>query len=89
MAVTITLKREQVSFWALRFKGFLAPSRLTAVATRRWHTLLLRYFRANVATRHATANRLGATPTAHWSNPELGSTPNCPATELGVPLRQV
>lgn len=69
MAVTITLKREQVSFWALRFKGFLAPSRLTAVATRRWHTLLLRYFRANVATRHATANRLGATPTAHWSNP--------------------
>lgn len=69
MSVTLTLSEAQAMKWLARFRRDLNPKRLVEVAGRRWHTLLLRHFRAEVATRHATAQRLGATPTKHWANP--------------------
>lgn len=67
--VTVELKGEDVAAWLARFGAALSPERVTQTASRRLLTLIRRHFRANVATRHATAERLNATPTKFWDGP--------------------
>ena len=86
MSVTIALRKEDIGPWLLRFRSELNPERLAKMAGRRWHTLLLRHFRDDVANRHTTAQRLGAIPTGHWMNPNsyVNLSASGAATEIEI-----
>ncbi len=91
MSITITLKEGHIGPWLMRFSERVTPRRLTRVASRRYFELILRHLREDVANRHTTASRLGATPTGHWANPttytqlnDQGSTAEITINKPGI-----
>lgn len=70
MSVTIDLKREDIGPWLLRFQSRVTKHLMARVAGEALYETVLDHMDEDVIRRHATANRLGATPTGHWENPE-------------------
>lgn len=70
MSVTVTLRKEDIGPWLLRFRERVAPRLLAKAAGGALYQAVIRHMKTDVSRRHATANRLGATPTKHWEKPE-------------------
>lgn len=67
--ITLSLDAAKLSGLLARLSERARSGDLARVAASRYLELLRRHFRSSVANRHATANRLGATPTGYWANP--------------------
>lgn len=70
MSVTIALRKEDIGPWLLRFRERVSPRLLAKAARGALYQTVVKHMDEDVSRRHATAARLGATPTKHWENPE-------------------
>lgn len=70
MSVTITLRKEAIGPWLLRFREGVSPRLLANAAGGALYQTVVKHMDEDVSRRHATANRLVATPTKHWESPE-------------------
>lgn len=70
MSVTIALRKEDIGPWLLRFRERVSPRLLAKAAGGALYQTVVKHMDEDVSHRHATAARLGATPTKHWEHPE-------------------
>ncbi len=70
MSVSIALSECALPQWMMRFRDSVRPSLLVMAAAGAIYELMLEHFDEDVSKRHATAQKLNATPTGHWSDPE-------------------
>lgn len=67
MSVTITIPAERLAGWHRRWVERITPGLLAKAAAGALQALVMRHLQQVARTRHATAQRLGATPTGFWS----------------------
>ena len=70
MSVTITIPAERLARWHRRWAERITPGLLAKAAGGALNGLLIRHLARVSETRHATAARLGATPTGFWKDAE-------------------
>ncbi len=67
MSVTITIPAERLARWHRRWVERITPGLLAKAGADALQRLVMRHLQQVARTRHATAQRLGATPTGFWS----------------------
>lgn len=67
MSVTITIPAERLAGWHRRWVERITPGLLANAGADALQRLVMRHLQKVARERHATANRLGATPTGFWS----------------------
>lgn len=67
MSITITIPAERLAGWHRRWVERITPGLLAKAGADALQRLVMRHLQQVARTRHATAQRLGATPTGFWS----------------------
>lgn len=67
MSVTITVSAGSLARWHRRWVERITPGLLAKTGADALQRLIMRHLQQVARTRHATAQRLGATPTGFWS----------------------
>ena len=67
MSVTITVSAGSLARWHRRWVERITPGLLAKAGGGALQALVMRHLQLVARTRHATAQRLGATPTGFWS----------------------